>query len=149
EEFTDIPGRFGSHAVDGSDKIAVGHGVSALFELPQIVGVSFGGGRRDEDYLGSVQAERAGALGEMAIVADIDTYTSVPGLKGRKTQIAGSEIELFPETRKAMRDVGLAVLAEVSSVGIYYCCSVVIDSRHFLFVNRHDRHHLMLFGQVA
>src|SRR5260370_31947616 len=37
-ELADLPGSFGTDAVDGGDKISVGDGVGGLLELPKIFG---------------------------------------------------------------------------------------------------------------
>src|SRR6266852_8334203 len=37
-EFADLPRMLGTDAVDGDDKIGVGHGVSGLLEFPKIFG---------------------------------------------------------------------------------------------------------------
>src|SRR5262245_3157026 len=47
EKFPDIPWRFGTDTIDRTDEIAVGYGVRALLQLPQIIGVPFGRRRRN------------------------------------------------------------------------------------------------------
>src|SRR5687768_3679559 len=55
-----------AHAIDGPHEIAVGNGVGHLLDAPQVLGQAARGGRWYEDHLGAVEAQRAGALREMA-----------------------------------------------------------------------------------
>src|SRR5580693_2745800 len=73
-ELAYFPGRFGADAIDGGNEILVGDGVGGLLELPEIFGEASHGGGGIVDNFGAVEAEDACAFGEVAVVADIDTY---------------------------------------------------------------------------
>src|SRR5205823_763140 len=117
-KFADVPRLLVSDPIVGADEIAICHGMRRLLELPQIFGMAGRGGARNEDDLGAAQAQRSRALGEMAVVADVDADPRKARLEGRITQIAGPEIKLFPESGQTMRDVCLAILAEIRAIGI-------------------------------
>src|SRR5205085_1258120 len=68
----DAPRLLETGPVDGADEVLVGHRVRRLLQLPQVLRQARDGGRRVEDDLGPGQAEAAGALGEVAVVADVD-----------------------------------------------------------------------------
>src|SRR4051794_32823484 len=53
-------------AIDGPDVVAVGNGVADLLDAPQVFGEAAARGGRDQDDLGAVEAERAGAFGGVA-----------------------------------------------------------------------------------
>ena len=61
-----------SDAIDRANEIAVRQGVRHLLDTPQIFGKSARRGRRNQHDLGAVEAERAGALRKMPVVADVD-----------------------------------------------------------------------------
>ena len=113
-EFADVPRGFGAHAIDRADEVAVGHGVRGLLQLPQILAEAGDGGRGVEDDLGAVQSERARAFGEVAVVADVDADLDEAEVEDGIAEVAGAEVELLPEARRDVRDVGLAVLAEIA-----------------------------------
>ena len=69
-------------------------------------------------------------------------------LKNGIARIAGSEIKLFPKARMAMRDVVLAIFAEVFAVGVDNGGSVVVDAGHLDFVDGDDEHHLIFLGDL-
>src|SRR5271170_1949043 len=79
----------------------------------------------------------------MTVVADVDSDGSVLGFENGVAQIARCEIEFFPESRMHVRDVMLAVFAEVTSIRIDDCGSIEIHSRHLLLVDRNDDRHAM------
>ena len=54
------------------DEVAVGDRVRRLLELPEVLRQPGDGRRGVEDDLGAVQAERARAFREVAVVADVD-----------------------------------------------------------------------------
>ena len=74
-KFTDVPRSFGADAVDGSDKISVGNGVSRLFKLPQIFAQTGDCRRRIEYYFGAVQSQAASAFRKMPVVANVNADT--------------------------------------------------------------------------
>ena len=127
-ELADVPGRFGAHAIDGADEVAVGHGVRGLLELPEILAEAGDGGGGIEDDLGAVQAEGARAFGEVAVVADVDADLGEAEIEDGIAEVAGPEIELLPEARRDVRDVGLAILAEVGAVVVDDGGGVVVDA---------------------
>src|SRR5439155_19227459 len=72
-ELADVPWLLVADPVDGADEVAVGHRVGRLLQLPQIFGEPRHGRRRVEDDLGPGQPQRARALGEVAVITDVDT----------------------------------------------------------------------------
>src|SRR5207253_9071299 len=68
-------------------------------------------------------------------------YTTLfRSLEHRVAQVAGLEEILLPEPAR-VRDVVLAVLAEVAAVGVVHGGRVVEHSRHVLLVHRDDHRH--------
>ena len=64
---------------------------------------------------------------EVAVVTDVHPDASHRGVEDRITHVAGTKVELLPETLD-VRDVGLAVLAEIGAVGINDRCGVVVEA---------------------
>jgi hypothetical protein len=83
-----------------------------LLELPQVLTQAGDRRRRVEDDLGAVEAEFAPALGEVAVVTDIDADLTDRGVEDRIAEVAGPKVELLPETGITVRDVVLAVATE-------------------------------------
>src|SRR5581483_4520975 len=98
-------------------------------------------GRRIEDNLGAVQPERSCALRKMPVIANVNTNIRISSLEDRITKIAGFEIEFLPKTRMAMRNMCLAIFAEIFSVGVDHGCGVVIDSGYLFLVDLNDNNH--------
>ena len=119
-----------------------------LLQLPEVLAEAGHRGRGVEDDLRAVQAERARALREVAVVADVDADLGEGGLEHRVAEVAGPEVELLPEARLAVGDVGLAVLAEVLAVGVDHGRGVVVDAGLLLLVDGHHDHHLVLLRQL-
>jgi len=117
-ELPDFPRRFGTDAVDGGDEILIGDSVSRLLEFPQIFGEAGDSSGRIVDNFSAVEAQAARAFGEVTIVADVNADAGVTCFENRITCVAGREIKLFPEARVAMRDVMLAIFAEVTSASM-------------------------------
>src|SRR5207253_7345145 len=117
-KFADFPGSFRADAIDGGDEIGVGDGVGGLLEFPKIFGEAGNGGRRVVNDFRAVEAEDARALGEVAVVANVHADAGVTGLEDGVAGVAGREIKLLPKARMAMRNVVLAVFAEVTAVGV-------------------------------
>src|ERR1035437_5115713 len=147
-EFTDGPRGFGAHAVDGAHEIAVGHGVRGLLQLPQILAETGHGGRWVEDNLGAGQSQGARAFGEVAVVADVDADFDEAEVEHREAEVSGAEVELLPEAGRDVRDVGLAVLAEVSAVVVDHGGGVVEQACLLDFVDGYDERDVMLLGQI-
>src|SRR5579871_98933 len=118
-EFADVPGRLDADAVDGSDEVAIGDGVSGLFEPPKVLAEAGDRGGWIEHDFRAVQAERARPFGEMAVVTDVDPDLAEAEIEHRVAQVAGAEVILFPKTRRHVGDVGFAVLAQVGAILIY------------------------------
>ena len=117
-ELADVPRRLGPDAVDGADEVAVRDRVRRLLELPQVLRQPRDRRRRVEHDLRAVQPELARALGEVAVVADVDADLRVARLEDRIAEVAGLEVVLLPEAGRDLRDVVLPVLAEVGAVGV-------------------------------
>ena len=92
-------------------------GGSRLLDLPEPVGQAGLGGVGVEDDVGAGESVLAPPLGEVAVVADVGADLADRGVEDRVADVAGAEVELLPELRE-VRDVVLAVLAEVAAVGI-------------------------------
>src|SRR5262245_28262139 len=135
-KLADVPGRLRSHAIDRADVDAVGNRGGGLLQIPEILAQARDGGRWVNDQLRAVQRQRPPALGEMAVVADIDAELAERRVEHRIAGIAWLEEELFIEARY-LRDVDLAEFAEILAVGIDDGGGVVVDAGHFLFVERH------------
>src|SRR5437660_4524653 len=88
--------------------------------------------------LRAVQSQNPRALGEMAVVADINSDTRVTGRKDGIARIARREIKFFPEAGMAVRDVVLAVLAEVAPVGVDQRGGIEEHAGHLDFVDGRD-----------
>ena len=146
-EFADFPRSFCADAIDGSDEVLVGDGVGGLLEFPEIFGEPGDGGGGIVDNLRAVQAEDSRAFGEMAVVADVNADAGVTRLEDRITGVTRREIKLFPKARVAMRNVVLAIFAQVAAVGVDHGGRVEINAGHFDFVDGHDEDHLMFLRE--
>ena len=83
----------------------------------------------------------------MAVVTDVDPNFADSSFKHRIPVGARCEIELLPEPFH-LRDVLLAVLTQITTVGIDDCCRVVIQTWLHDFVHRQHEHHSQLFGDA-
>src|SRR3989304_9039662 len=117
-ELADAPRLLVADAVDGADEGAVRDRVGGLLQLPEVLAEARHRGRGVEDDLRAAQAQRARALREVAVVADVDADLPVGGLEHGIPEVSGAEVELLPEAGLAVGDVGLAVLAEIAPVGV-------------------------------
>src|SRR6185437_15476365 len=127
-EFADVPGCVAPDAIDSCDKVAVGDGVGRLLEFPEIFTQAGDRCRGIEDDLCAVQAEGARTFGKMAVVAGVDADFAEAEDEDRIAEVAGAEVELFPEARLKVRDVRLAVLAEVAAFAVDHRCRVVVEA---------------------
>ena len=84
---------------------------------------------------------------KMAVVANVNADASILCLKHGIAQIARSEIKLFPESGMAVRDVMLAVFAEIAAIGVDHRGGVEINAGHLLLVNRDHNDHAMFRGE--
>src|ERR1700761_4355117 len=139
--------RLDADPVDRADEVLVGPGGRGLLQLPQVLGQAAAGGGRVEHDLGPAQAERAPALGEVPLVADVDADLADRGVEHRVAEVARPEVVLLPEPVD-LRDVVLAVLAEVAAVGVDDRRGVVADALLLDLVHRDDQDHVQLPGQV-
>src|SRR5258706_1574774 len=147
-ELADFPRLFGAHAIDGRDKVGVRDGMRGLFQFPEILGKAGNGSGWVVDNLGAIESENTRAFGEMAVVANVNAYARVSRLKHWVTGVARREIKFLPKARMAVRDVVLAIFSQVAAVGVDHRRGVVVDAGHFHFIDRHDKHHLVLFRQL-
>lgn len=137
-EFADVPGGFGAYSVDGSYEVLVGYGVGGLLDFPEVFAESGDGGGGVEDDFGSVEAEGAGAFGEVAVVAEVDADFADGGFPDGVAEVAGAEVEFFPEAGVAVGEVGFAVFAEEFAVGVDEGGGVVVDAGAIDFVDGDD-----------
>jgi hypothetical protein len=82
------------------------------------------------------------------LVADVEPNLAVSGVEDRITEVARLEKELLPEAGN-LRDVHLAVFAEVTSVRVDHRGRVVVHAGHVLLVDRHDDDHAVLLRVLA
>src|SRR5436309_850282 len=146
-ELPHVPRRLDADAIDATHEVAVGHGMGRLLELPEILRESFHRRGGIEHDLRAVEAEESGAFRKVAIVADVHADRGEPRLENGIAQIARFEEELLPESG-GVRNVILAVFAEVGAVRIDHRGRVVVDAGHLALVDRHDHRHLVLLGQL-
>ncbi len=102
--------------------------------------------RRVEDELGAGQAEGAPALGEVAVVADVDADAADGGVEDGPAEVARAEVVLLPEALD-LGDVVFAVLAEVAAVGIDDGGGVVVEALGLELEDRYDDDHAGLAGE--
>src|SRR3954451_13249726 len=140
--------RLHADPVDRADEVLVRHRGGRLLEPPQVLRQPARGRRRVEHDPRAAQAQRAPALGEVPLVADVHADLADRSVEHRVAEVAGPEVELLPEALD-LRDVVLAVLAEVGAVRVDHRGRVVVDARLLLLVHRHDQHHVVLVGQLA
>src|SRR5437773_4611779 len=80
----------------------------------------------------------------MPVIANINTNTRKRRVERRITKVAGLEIELLPEAGVDVRNVVLAILAEIGPVSIDYGSGVVVDAGNLFFVDWDDDYHAVL-----
>ena len=117
-----------------------------LLELPQVLREAGHGRTRVEDDLRAVQAEQTRPFGKVTVVTDVDADGRVPRLEDRIPEVAGLEVVLLPEAGR-LRDVVLAVLAQIGAVGVDHGRGVVINPSHFALIDRNHQHHLVGLGE--
>src|SRR5713101_6077249 len=147
-EFADLPGMLGADAIDGGDKVGVGDGMGGLLQFPKIFGEAGDGGRWVVYDFRAVESEDSGAFREVAVVADVNANAGITSLEDGIAGVSGREIKLFPEARVAMRNVVLAVFAEIAAAGVNDRGGVEIDAGHVDFVDGHDEHHLVFLREL-
>ena len=120
-----------------------------LLDPPQVFRQPARSGARDEHHLGAVEAEGASSLGKVPVVADVHADLADRGFEDGIAQVPRAEVVLLPEALD-VRDMRLAVLAEVGPVGIDHGRGVVVDARGLvvLLVHRHHEDHARLLRQI-
>src|SRR6267154_1297062 len=147
-KFADFPGSFGANAVDSGDEILIGDGVGGLLEFPKIFGEAGNGSGRVINDFGAVEAKTTRAFREVAVVTYVYADAGVARLENGVAGVSGREIKFFPEARMAMRNMVLAVFAEVAAIGVDDCGGVVVDAGHFDFVDRDNKNHLVFLSEL-
>src|SRR6266478_3708925 len=147
-KFADFPRLFRAHAINRRNEIRVGHRVRRLLQLPEIFGEPCHRSGRIEDNLSAVEPEDARAFGKVSVVTDVHTNTRVARLEDRIPGIAGREIKFFPKAGMTVRNVVLAIFAEIAAVGVDHRGGIVVHAGHFHFVDGHDEHHLVFLRQL-
>src|SRR6476661_826514 len=147
-ELADPPRVLVPDPIDRTHEERVRNGVRRLLELPQILGQPRHRCRRVEHDLRAIEPELAGALGKMTVVTDVHAHVRITSLEDRIPEVAGPEVELLPEARRTMREVVLAVFAEVRAVRVDDGGGVVVDPGAILLVQRDDDDHLVLLRDV-
>src|SRR2546426_6150560 len=77
----------------------------------------------------------------MAVVADVHAHAPEARFNHRIAGVAGREVKFSQNPRMAVRNMVLAVLAEVAPAGINHGGGIEINSGHLHFINRHNQHH--------
>ena len=77
----------------------------------------------------------------MAVITNVDAHFRIARVEHGISEVAGTEVVLLPEARRGMRNVVLAIFAEVGAVGVDDGGGVVVDARTFLFIKRDDDDH--------
>src|SRR5580693_8388102 len=130
--------RLDADPVDRADEVLVGHRGGRLLEPPQVLRQAPAGRGRVEDDPGAGQPERPPALREVPVVADVHADPADRGVEDRVAQVPGAEVELLPEPLD-LRQVGLAVLAQVGAVRVDHGRGVVVQAGLLLLVHGHDQ----------
>src|SRR6266481_2684841 len=84
----------------------------------------------------------------MAVVTNVDADAGVTGLEYRVAGVPRREIKFLPKARMTMRNMVLAVFAEVAAVPVDDCGGVEIDAVHFDFVSGHNEDHLIFLSEL-
>ena len=80
----------------------------------------------------------------MAVVAYVNAEFQIRRFENRVTRVTRLEEKFLVEPGIDLRNMSLAVLAEELSVRVNYSRSIVVNTGHVLFVNRHDDDHVVL-----
>src|SRR5713226_1070259 len=144
---------FEADAIDDRGVNAIGNGVAALNGFPRVelcgaelrflvrMPADAGG---IENYIGAAQSGEARAFGIPLIPADLHADACVPGIKIRKTEIAGREIKFFIVER-IVGNVHFAVFSEERSVGVEQRAGIVINAGSAALEERNDQRDFLLF----
>src|SRR5258708_3664562 len=99
-----------------------------LLQPPQILTQPSHCGRRVEHNLRPVQAQGACAFGEVSVIADVHTDLRETQIKNWIAKITGPKVELLPKAGRNVRNMGLPIFAEVSSVVMNHRSCVIEDA---------------------
>ena len=93
-----------------------------------------------------MKRRQARRFGIPLVPADEHADPAVARVPGLEAQISGSEVELFVVER-IVRDVHLAILAQVGAVGIDDGRRIVVHSGRAALEQRRDQHNFEFTGQ--
>src|ERR1035441_8668402 len=82
-ELADGPGLFDPDAIDGANEGLVGDGMGGLFKPPEVFAQAGHCGRGIEHHFRAIQPQAARAVGEMAVVANINPDLAHRSVKDR------------------------------------------------------------------
>ena len=117
-----------------------------LLQSPQIFGQPGHGRGRIENHFRAIESQLPRPLRKMAVITNIDADLRVLGVEDRVAEVSGSEVILLPESGRGVRNVILAIFAQVGAVGIDHAGCVVVDACVFLFIDGDDDDHLVFAG---
>jgi len=135
---------FDTNAVDRADLIHVCNSRSWLLEAPDVFRQTTACCRWVEHNFCTVESECTPAFWEVAVVTDVHANFANCSIKNWVTMCARCEVVLLPKTRN-LRNVLLAILAEVTAISIDHCCCVVVQTWLHDFVHWQHQHHPQLF----
>jgi hypothetical protein len=75
----------------------------------------------------------------VAVITDVDADARHAHVEHGIAQVARPEIELLPKAGRHVRDVRLAIFAEIAAVGVDHRGGVVVDAFLLAFVDRDDQ----------
>src|SRR5262245_21324347 len=101
-----------------------------------------------EQNLGPAQGGQTRCLGVPLVPADQNSDPTVAGLPGWKTKISRCEIKLLMVER-IVRNMHLAVLTEIASVGIEEGGGIVVDARSPALEQRNNYDQFQLSSHLA
>src|SRR6185437_7462154 len=127
-ELADVPRSLAPHAINRAHKVAVRDRVRRLLQLPKVFAQTRNGGRRIKDDLRAIQPQRPRAFGKVPVIAGVNADLAEAEIKHRISQVAGPEVKLLPEARLQMRNVCLAVLAQVRAFAVNHRRRVVVET---------------------
>ena len=91
--------------------------------------------------MGPVESKGPPAFREMAVVADVHAHFAYGSVKDGVAAIAGTKIELLPETLD-VGDVLFAVFTQIASIGIDHGGGVIKETRSGVFIHGQNHDHL-------
>ena len=118
-----------------------------LLQLPQVFAQAGHGGGWVEDDLRAVKAEATRSFGKVAVITDIDADLCKAQIKDWIAQVARPEVKLLPKARRHVRDVRLAILAEVRAIVVDDRGGVVEEAFLLDFVDRNYHRDFQFTGE--